>query len=31
MAITSTYPIIVPKLTDLIVGTQTYTANQIQY
>ena len=26
MAITSTYPIIVPKLTDLIVGTQTYTA-----
>ena len=25
MAITSTYPIIVPKLTDLIVGTQTYT------
>lgn len=26
MAITSTYPIIVPKLTDLIVGTQTYTS-----
>ena len=26
MAITSTYPIIVPKATDLIVGTQTYTA-----
>ena len=26
MAITSTYPIIVPKVTDLIVGTQTYTA-----
>ncbi len=26
MAITSTYPIIAPKLTDLIVGTQTYTA-----
>jgi hypothetical protein len=26
MAITSTYPIIVPKGTDLIVGTQTYTA-----
>ena len=25
MAITSTYPIIVPKATDLIVGTQTYT------
>ena len=26
MAITSTYPIITPKLGDLIVGTQTYTA-----
>ena len=26
MAITSTYPIITPKVTDLIVGTQTYTA-----
>ena len=26
MAITSTYPIIAPKLGDLIVGTQTYTA-----
>ena len=26
MAITSTYPIIVPKVTDLIVGTQTYTS-----
>ena len=26
MAITSTYPIIVPKAEDLIVGTQTYTA-----
>ena len=26
MAITSTYPIILPKVTDLIVGTQTYTS-----
>ena len=27
MATTSAYPIITPKVTDLIVGTQTYTAS----